>query len=139
MEKEYCIWSTTLFNGFAGNDRQTVLNDDDGTLTGYKKTTVINLDHFFAAPVEAIQCLSDDTSRTSPYEYVTTVVYPACVHRRVLREGAQPSPAQRGRESQHELRGLEPGVHQRELLRCADVPPGPHADRGQGPRARAFA
>lgn len=79
VAKEYCNWSAALFTGFAGNDRQTVLNDDDGTLTGYKNTTVINLDDFFAAPVEAIQCLSDGTSRTSPYEYVTTVVYPKCV------------------------------------------------------------
>jgi len=75
----YCKWDRTLFNGFAGNDRQTVLNDDDGTLTGYEKTTVINQDAFFAAPVDATQCRSDNTSRTSPYEYVTTVVYPACV------------------------------------------------------------
>ena len=79
VEQEYCIFNTQLFTGFAGNDRQTVLNDDDGTLTGYKGTTVINLDDFFAAPVEAVQCLSDETSRTSPYEYVTAVVYPRCV------------------------------------------------------------
>ena len=76
---KYCIWNSQLFTGFAGNDRQTVLNDDDGTLTGYRKTTIINQDAFFAAPVDATQCNSDDTSRTSPYEYVTTVLYPACV------------------------------------------------------------
>ena len=76
---KYCIWNRELFTGFAGNDRQTVLNDDDGTLTGYENTTVINKDEFFAAPVDATQCRSDNTSRTSPYEYVTTVLYPACV------------------------------------------------------------
>jgi hypothetical protein len=79
VAKAYCIWNSQLFTGFAGNDRQTVLNDDDGTLTGYAKTTVINLDAFFAAPVDALQCRSDKSSRTSPYEYVSTVVYPACV------------------------------------------------------------
>jgi hypothetical protein len=68
----------TTFTGFAGNDRQTVLNDDDGTMTGYKGTTVINLDDFFAAPVEAIQCQSENSSRSSPYEYVSTVIYPKC-------------------------------------------------------------
>jgi hypothetical protein len=78
VKVDYCNWNPNLFAGFAGNDRQTVLNDDDGTLTGYKKTTVINLDSFFNAPVDAIQCLSDGSSRTSPYEYVTTVVYPEC-------------------------------------------------------------
>ena len=79
VEREYCIFDKTLFNGFTSIDRQTVLNDDDGTLTGYRKTTVINLDDFFAAPVDAIECKSDNTSRTSPYEYVTTVVYPGCL------------------------------------------------------------
>ena len=76
VEKQYCKWNTGLFNGFNSIDRQTVLNDDDGSLTGYKNTTVINLDDFFLAPVDAIQCRSDDTSRTSPYEYVSTVIYP---------------------------------------------------------------
>jgi len=79
VAQQYCIWNSQLFTGFAGNDRQTVLNDDDGTLTGYDKTTVINLDQFFAAPVDATQCRSDKSSRTSPYEYVTTVIYPKCV------------------------------------------------------------
>jgi hypothetical protein len=79
VSNAYCNWNGQLFTGFAGNDRQTVLNDDDGTLTGYAKTTVINLDEFFAAPVDALQCRSDKSSRTSPYEYVSTVVYPACV------------------------------------------------------------
>jgi hypothetical protein len=76
---QYCLYSPALFDGFAGNDRQTVLNDDDGSMTGYKNTTVINKDDFFAAPVDATQCRSDNTSRTSPFEYVTTVLYPACV------------------------------------------------------------
>jgi hypothetical protein len=76
----YCIWDRSLFTGFAGNDRQTVLNDDDGSLTGFKATTVINLDEFFAAPIDAYQCQSDETSRTSPYEYVTAVIYPQCVY-----------------------------------------------------------
>ena len=79
VQGQYCIWNSQLFTGFAGNDRQTVLNDDDGTLTGYEKTTVINQDPYFAAPVDALQCRSQATSRTSPYDYVTTVIYPACV------------------------------------------------------------
>ena len=79
IKDNYCIWNTELFTGFAGNDRQTVLNDDDGTLTGYEDTTVINQDEFFAAPVDATQCRSANSSRTSPYEYVTTVLYPGCV------------------------------------------------------------
>jgi hypothetical protein len=79
IKNEYCNWNEGLFNSFTSIDRQTVLNDDDGTLTGYRDTTVINLDDFFSAPVEAIQCQSDRTSATSPYGYVTTVVYPRCL------------------------------------------------------------
>jgi hypothetical protein len=79
VQAEYCVWTEQLFDSFTSIDRQTVLNDDDGTLTGYKNTTVINLDDFFHAPVEAIECLSDDTSATSPYQYLTTVLYPECL------------------------------------------------------------
>jgi hypothetical protein len=75
-----------------------VLNDDDGSLTGLLspatpaegETISVNLDHFFTAPVEAPECASFDlktasgsrtggTAKTSPYEYVSTVVYPGCV------------------------------------------------------------
>lgn len=78
VERQFCVWNRGIFNGFSSNDRQTVLNDDDGSLTGYADTTIINKDEFFAAPVDATQCLSADSSRTSPYHHVTTVVYPAC-------------------------------------------------------------
>jgi hypothetical protein len=78
-QKEYCVWTEQMFDSFTSIDRQTVLNDDDGTLTGYKDTTVVNMDDFFRAPVEAIECLSDNTSATSPYQYLTTVLYPRCL------------------------------------------------------------
>ncbi|MGH2668327.1 MAG: hypothetical protein ACRDH5_04260, partial [bacterium] len=79
VELNYCVFNSGIFTGFAGNDRQTVLNDDDGTLTGYTASTVINLDPFFAAPVQAVECASESSSRTSPYHHVTTVLYPKCV------------------------------------------------------------
>ena len=83
-DRQYCVFSPDMFDPFTSIDRQTVLNDDDGTLTGYtgsgtKKTIAVNLDDFFTAPVEAIQCASAESSRTSPYAYVTTVVYPRCL------------------------------------------------------------
>ena len=71
-----------MFEGFSANDRQTILTDDDGSLTGYANTTSINTDDFFRAPIEGIECQSDGavpeggTARTSPYPMVTTVVYP---------------------------------------------------------------
>jgi hypothetical protein len=84
-----------LMRNFTDVDRQTELNDDDGTLTGFKDTISVNEDGFFAAPIQAAQCRSNvgvtpelacagqktdtpQTARTSPYDYVTTVVYPAC-------------------------------------------------------------
>jgi len=103
IEKNYCTFDSTTnnnqtFTGFTAVDRQTVLNDDDGSLTGLLspaaptegETISVNLDPFFNAPVEAPECNSFDiettsggktggTAKTSPYQYVSTVVYPACV------------------------------------------------------------
>lgn len=106
--KHYCTGSTDFFNNWTSIDRQTELNDDDGSLTGLsntldggtlKQTISINEDAFFTAPIEAPECGSaafdkdgDNasaanacskplankppvTARTSPYDYVTTVVY----------------------------------------------------------------
>ena len=84
VRKDYCRFNTTgTFNNFSSVDRQTVLNDDDGSLTGLvssaqDETISVNLDPFFNAPVEAPECESFNTAKTSPYEYVSTVVYPDC-------------------------------------------------------------
>ena len=78
VSKEYCLYDRNLFTGFTDIDRQTVLRDLDGSLTGYRGTVSVNLDPFFDAPVEAIECRSDDTAKTSLYEYVSTVIYPHC-------------------------------------------------------------
>ena len=74
----YCTWNSAMFDNFSGIDRQTELNDNDGSLTGLKSTISVNEDNFFNAPVEATECDSDETARTSPYDHVTTVVYPEC-------------------------------------------------------------
>jgi cell migration-inducing and hyaluronan-binding protein len=96
---------TGMFNGFTDIDRQTELTDVDGSLTGlmgaanqksYLPTISVNKDNFFNAPVATVECASDikdnmpapwgncnlsqplcGTANTSPYDYVTTVVYPA--------------------------------------------------------------
>jgi len=78
VPERYCTWNSTTFDGFTDIDRQTVLNDDDGSLTGLAQTISVNEDSFFSAPVQTIECESDMTARTSPYDYVTTVVYPGC-------------------------------------------------------------
>ncbi|EGV18697.1 G8 domain-containing protein [Thiocapsa marina 5811] len=74
----YCNWNDRMFDNFTDIDRQTVLNDDDGSMTGLADTISVNLDPFFSAPVEAVQCLSDGTAKTSPYQHVTSVIYPGC-------------------------------------------------------------
>ncbi len=108
----YCYWNPGAFDGFTDIDRETVLNDDDGTLTGLgstisppsstatptpsggstgSETISVNKESFFDAPTEAWECASDyaanessdakclpATAKTSPYEYVSTVIYPEC-------------------------------------------------------------
>ena len=78
LKKLYCTWNPAMFDNFSDIDRQTELNDDDGSLTGLVKTISVNEDSFFNAPVETFECESDKTAKTSPYDYVTTVVYPDC-------------------------------------------------------------
>jgi hypothetical protein len=104
VARQYCTPETTIFNTWTSIDRQTELNDNDGTLTGLtndadpgplQQTISVNEDAFFNAPVETAECASavgpnatpaqackkpDDTqppatAKTSPYDYLTTVVY----------------------------------------------------------------
>jgi len=106
---DYCTSNPTMFAGYTDVDRQTELNDDDGTLTGLTNnvtpnatgTISVNPVEFFSAPVETPECLSNAgvtpdkacpatnggslpatptpaSATTSPYDYVTTVVYPEC-------------------------------------------------------------
>jgi hypothetical protein len=77
-EGRYCTWNPTAFNNFTAIDRQTILLDDDGSLTGFRNTASVNEDAFFNAPIDLLECASDMTAKTSPYDYVTTVVYPGC-------------------------------------------------------------
>jgi hypothetical protein len=84
VQARYCVADPNVFNNFTDIDRQTELNDDDGSLTGLIDTISVNLDPFFKAPTEDIECRSDTeantagTAKTSPYDYVTAVVYPEC-------------------------------------------------------------
>jgi hypothetical protein len=63
----YCTWKSDLFQPFNDIDRQTVLNDNDGSLTGLladtqpqpRETLSINEDPFFRAPKVVPECASD--------------------------------------------------------------------------------
>jgi len=99
VKTRYCTWTTTMFDNFTDVDRQTVLNDDDGALTGLlgdlgsgvtRETISVNEDDFFNAPTVTTECASDmhdkgvpatgppGTANTSPYEYVTTATIAQC-------------------------------------------------------------
>lgn len=107
VQKHYCLdpERTGIFGSFTAIDRQTVLNDADGSLTGLRnslaeqdplnQTISINEDEFFKAPLETPECGSivaangnaanacnrpdatkpPPTARTSPFDYLMTVVY----------------------------------------------------------------
>jgi hypothetical protein len=81
-ESQYCNFNKGMWNGFSDVDRQTELNDDDGSLTGLINTVSVNQDPFFNAPTEDVECRSDisanpaGTAKTSPYDYLTAVLYP---------------------------------------------------------------
>lgn len=105
VSKEYCRLAGGIFRTWTSIDRQTELTDDDGSLTGLsnnaqptgtaKQTISVNDDSFFNAPVETAECGSATgpnatpaaacgpltigqptaTAKTSPYEYLSTVIY----------------------------------------------------------------
>jgi cell migration-inducing and hyaluronan-binding protein len=110
VRSQYCPTPSnapyTTFDNWTSIDRQTVLNDDDGTLTGLsnvmpkddlppalQQTISVNDDAFFNAPVETAECASavgdngnatcktpdtkqsPATAKTSPYDYISTVVH----------------------------------------------------------------
>ena len=52
VKKRYCNFSFDMFDNFSDVDRQTELNDDNGSLTGLVKTISVNQDSFFDAPVQ---------------------------------------------------------------------------------------
>jgi hypothetical protein len=93
VKDHYCQQTSNMFVNWTDVDRQTELDDDDGSLTGFADTVSVNLDTFFTAPVEGIECASGPykdpltsplppgTVKTSPYNYVTTAIFPKCFAR----------------------------------------------------------
>ena len=78
----------TLFDtSWTDIDRQTELNDDDGSLSGLSGahsqqdsqngTVSVNRDQFYYAPKTPFECLSEQSCYQSPYDYVSAVVFPS--------------------------------------------------------------
>jgi hypothetical protein len=86
VDKAYCTKNSALFDNFTAIDRQTELNDDDGSLTGLsnslvnppnptlKQTISVNEDTFFAAPVETPECESNIGTNVVPANACTAPV-----------------------------------------------------------------
>jgi hypothetical protein len=128
---------SNYYSGYTDIDRETVLNDEDGSLTGFAHTLSVNddpsvienglmsrpVDGFFGGPVQASECESSvgvnpsnacagqvpktpPSTRTSPYDYVTTVVYPACATQN--NNGGKLNPAACGAAVGNQAEGTEP-------------------------------
>ncbi|MBW1780782.1 MAG: G8 domain-containing protein [Deltaproteobacteria bacterium] len=90
VKDEYCTYPGdpgSLFDvSFTDVDRQTELNDDDGSVSGLNGadpdepgligTIAVNNDDYFLAPTLVHECLSEQTCYQSPYDYVSAVVFP---------------------------------------------------------------
>ncbi|MGA9720137.1 MAG: chitobiase/beta-hexosaminidase C-terminal domain-containing protein [Acidobacteriaceae bacterium] len=91
VQNTYCTWQPLDFTNFTDVDRQTELSDDDGAITGlvsgtaasYEPSISVTKDAFFNAPLVTDECASGlpgakATVDTSPYQYVTTALFPDC-------------------------------------------------------------
>ncbi len=81
VRERYCTYNPTdpkglFMTDWTDIDRQTELNDIDGTLSGLINTISVNNDEFFSVPMKPDECLSEQTCFQVPYDYVTAVVFP---------------------------------------------------------------
>jgi hypothetical protein len=65
-------------------DRQTELNDDDGSLSGIKGigdigSISLNDDTFYYLPKITYECASGKSSLQVPYDHVTANIFPKCL------------------------------------------------------------
>ncbi len=97
VKSEYCTYPSgdpgTLFSSdFSDIDRQTELNDNDGTLSGLAAadpiqiprnggTISVNRDKFFDMPVNTVECLSQQSCLQAPNDYITAVIFANCARR----------------------------------------------------------
>jgi hypothetical protein len=95
VQNTYCTYpppapQNLFYQQFTDIDRQTELNDNDGSLSGLSGaapqqvgdtngTIAVNKDQFYYAPKTAFECLAEQSCYQSPYDYVSAVVYPGCI------------------------------------------------------------
>jgi hypothetical protein len=93
VKSTYCTYpgdaQYLFYQQFTDIDRQTELNDNDGSLSGLSGavpqqisdtngTISVNKDQFYHAPTTPFECLAEQSCYQSPYDYVSAVVYPSC-------------------------------------------------------------
>jgi hypothetical protein len=84
VQKQYRSFSGDIFNSFTDVDRQTELNDDDGSMSGIKGVSdngsiSLNKDTFYHVPKMTYQCASEQSCLQAPYDHVTLNVFPKCL------------------------------------------------------------
>jgi len=84
VAKQYCTSSPIIFNSFTDVDRQTELNDDDGSLSGIKGSgdngsISLNKDTFYHVPKMTYECASEQSCLQAPYDHVTANIFPKCL------------------------------------------------------------
>lgn len=89
VSEQYCTYSGDIFSDFTDVDRQTELNDDDGSLSGIKGigdngSISVNDDTFYYLPKMTYECDSGKTSLQVPYDHVTANIFPRCLSNECL-------------------------------------------------------
>lgn len=84
LHQQYCTYADDIFNTWTDVDRQTELNDDDGSLSGIKGigdigSISLNDDTFYYLPKITYECASGKTSLQVPYDHVTANIFPKCL------------------------------------------------------------
>lgn len=84
VNAQYCTKAGDIFNSFTDVDRQTELNDDDGSLSGIKGngangSIALNNDTFYYLPKITYECASEQSCLQAPYDHVTANIFPKCL------------------------------------------------------------
>ncbi len=84
VNAQYCTKAGDMFNSFTDVDRQTELNDDDGSLSGIKGigangSIALNNDTFYHLPKITFECASEQSCLQAPYDHVTVSIFPKCL------------------------------------------------------------
>ncbi len=93
LEEKYCSFKNDSFSGsWTDIDRQTEINDDDGSLSGivssdktvFEGSISVNNDEFFKTPKQVFECLSQESCLQVPNDHLNIAVIPTCADGTVM-------------------------------------------------------